>query len=158
VGIEGRVTRVSATESDEYFATRPLGSRLSAVVSPQSEPVASREALETALEGPPSAGETRRPARRLGWLPSRAGTIRILAGPQRPPARRLCYRKVGGAWKIERLAPEGNQPVRGGRRFGGAPGPEKPRLGALVSAWLRSPAFGIPRLCSWPEVSQTAVQ
>src|SRR6266852_9616323 len=50
VGIEGRVARVSAAESDEYFASRPLGSRLSAIVSPQSEPVASREALESGLE------------------------------------------------------------------------------------------------------------
>src|SRR5439155_281489 len=50
VGIEGRVARVSAAESDEYFASRPLGSRLSATISPQSEPVASREALEIRLE------------------------------------------------------------------------------------------------------------
>src|SRR5258708_22996490 len=53
VGIEGRVARVSAAESDEYFATRPLGSRLSAIVSPQSEPVASREPPETALAQAP---------------------------------------------------------------------------------------------------------
>src|SRR5690242_6783642 len=39
VGIQGRVARVSAAESDEYFASRPLGSRLSAIISSQSEPV-----------------------------------------------------------------------------------------------------------------------
>src|SRR2546430_7364189 len=43
VGIEGRVMRVSPAESDEYFASRPLGSRLSAAISPQSEPVRSEE-------------------------------------------------------------------------------------------------------------------
>jgi len=39
IGIEGRVTQVSAAESDEYFASRPLGSRLSATISPQSSSV-----------------------------------------------------------------------------------------------------------------------
>src|SRR5262249_11931341 len=49
IGIEGSVARVSAAESDEYFATRPLGSRLSASISPQSEVVESRDALEAKL-------------------------------------------------------------------------------------------------------------
>ena len=42
VRIEGAVHRIDAAESDAYFATRPPGSRLSAVASPQSRPVASR--------------------------------------------------------------------------------------------------------------------
>src|SRR5207249_4494153 len=45
VRIDGRVERVSATESDAYYASRPLGARLSAWASPQSERVASRAAL-----------------------------------------------------------------------------------------------------------------
>src|SRR5258708_28892284 len=45
VGIEGRVARVSAAESDEYFATPPLGSRLSAIVSPHRHPAAGQEPL-----------------------------------------------------------------------------------------------------------------
>src|SRR5262245_17961728 len=69
VGIEGRVTRVSAAESDEYFGSRPLGSRLSATISPQSETVAGREALETALEGAAKryAGSPPRPANWGGY-------------------------------------------------------------------------------------------
>src|SRR5205807_4044590 len=46
VRIEGRVDRVDAAESDEYWATRPLGSRLSAAASEQSRPVEDRELLE----------------------------------------------------------------------------------------------------------------
>src|SRR5256885_17027204 len=88
VGIEGRVARVSAAESDAYFASRPLGSRLSATVSPQSEAVASREALETRLE---EASKRFRdsPPRPAHWgaarsVPRRLG---ILHGRQdRPPA------------------------------------------------------------------------
>ncbi|MGV8899037.1 MAG: pyridoxamine 5'-phosphate oxidase [Burkholderiaceae bacterium] len=46
VRIEGHVERVSAEENDTYFQSRPLGSRIGAIASSQSEPVASRQALE----------------------------------------------------------------------------------------------------------------
>ncbi|MBC7415086.1 MAG: pyridoxamine 5'-phosphate oxidase [Herminiimonas sp.] len=46
VRIEGRVAQVPAEESDEYFHSRPLGSRIGAIASLQSEPVADRAALE----------------------------------------------------------------------------------------------------------------
>ncbi len=45
VRVEGRVTRVSAEESDVYFATRPRGSQVGAWASRQSERLASREEL-----------------------------------------------------------------------------------------------------------------
>ena len=47
VRIEGRVERISAEENDAYFESRPLGSRIGAIASSQTEPVDSREALET---------------------------------------------------------------------------------------------------------------
>ncbi|HJV75610.1 MAG TPA: pyridoxamine 5'-phosphate oxidase [Noviherbaspirillum sp.] len=46
VRIEGRVERISATENDSYFHSRPLMSRLGAIASAQSQPVANRETLE----------------------------------------------------------------------------------------------------------------
>lgn len=48
VRIEGAVERVSAAESDEYFATRPRGSQLAAWASRQSQSVASRDVLDRA--------------------------------------------------------------------------------------------------------------
>lgn len=48
--VEGVATTLSRLESDEYFQTRPYGSRISAWVSRQSEPISSREVLETRAE------------------------------------------------------------------------------------------------------------
>lgn len=48
VRVEGRVEKVAESESDEYYRSRPLGSRIGAWASPQSEVIPSREALETA--------------------------------------------------------------------------------------------------------------
>jgi pyridoxamine 5'-phosphate oxidase len=106
VGIEGRVAQVSAAESDGYFASRPLGSRLSAIISPQSERVVSREVLEQALEEASKRwrNEPPRPPYWGGYrlVPER---FEFWQGRQDRLHDRLCYRCTEGAWKIERLAP-----------------------------------------------------
>lgn len=106
IGIEGSVKRVSPAESDEYFRSRPLGSRLSATVSAQSEVVASREALEAKLEeASKRLGES--PPRPANWggyrlVPDR---LEFWQGRKDRLHDRLCYLRTAGAWKIERLAP-----------------------------------------------------
>jgi pyridoxamine 5'-phosphate oxidase len=45
VRIEGKVEKVSARESDDYFHSRPFGSRVSATISPQSRVIPDRECL-----------------------------------------------------------------------------------------------------------------
>jgi len=106
VGIEGRVAQVSAAESDGYFASRPLGSRLSAIISPQSERVVSREVLEQALEEASKRwrNEPPRPQHWGGYrlVPER---FEFWQGRQDRLHDRLCYLKAEGTWKIERLAP-----------------------------------------------------
>ena len=93
-------------ESDAYFASRPLGSRLSAVISPQSEPVADRESLERKLQ---EASKRWRdaPPRPPHWGGYRLAPDRFefWQGRQDRLHDRLCYRKTGNAWNIERLAP-----------------------------------------------------
>lgn len=106
VRIEGRVEKVAAAESDKYFSSRPVGARLSARASAQSEVVADRNFLESALreqkaqhgENPP------RPAHWGGYrvIPSR---IEFWQGRENRLHDRLLYTSAKGAWRIERLAP-----------------------------------------------------
>ena len=106
VRIEGAVEKVSARESDEYFASRPLGARLSACASEQSEPVASRRQLEQLMEQarqrygdkpprPPHWGGYRVIPQRIEFWQGRADRLHD----------RLLYTHEGAGWKIERLAP-----------------------------------------------------
>ncbi len=93
-------------ENPQAMPSRPLGSRLSATVSPQSEPVASREALEMRME---EASKRFRdsPPRPAHWGGYRLAPERFefWQGRKDRLHDRLCYRRAGGAWKIERLAP-----------------------------------------------------
>ena len=109
--IEGRVEKVSAEESDAYFKTRPLDSRLGAWASPQSQVIASRATLVA----------------NVAKVTAQFATSLLAGGPPRPPHwggyrlipdrfefwqgrksrlhDRLQYRLENGAWIRERLAP-----------------------------------------------------
>jgi pyridoxamine 5'-phosphate oxidase len=80
IRIEGVVERTSAEESDTYFDSRPLKSRLAAIASAQSAPIANREALEQHYDAV-AKQLRRRPAapRQLGWFPPGAAPDRVLA-------------------------------------------------------------------------------
>lgn len=103
VRIEGTVERTSADESDAYFRTRPLASRIGACVSPQSQVIEDRDALEAAIAGFHDPDPPR---------PSHWGGFRVVPDLiefwQGRPSRlhdRFRYTRSGTKWSISRLAP-----------------------------------------------------
>jgi pyridoxamine 5'-phosphate oxidase len=107
VRIEGRVERTSVDESDKYFNSRPLKSRLSAIASEQSEPIANRAALEQHYE---------EVARQYGEAPPRPqhwGGFRLVPeriefwqGRRSRFHDRIVYtRQEDGSWTRQRLQP-----------------------------------------------------
>ena len=107
VRIDGRLEKLMARESDEYFATRPRGSQLAAWASPQSALVTGRGALERrfaafarkypdAVPRPPQWGGYRLVPEAFEFWQGREDRLHD----------RILYRRVRGArWRIERLAP-----------------------------------------------------
>jgi pyridoxamine 5'-phosphate oxidase len=108
VRVEGPVERTSAEETAAYVRSRPHGSQLSALASPQSQTVESRESLERRvqeLEAQYGEGELPVPD---GWGGFRLATESVELWQQRSDRLhdRLRYRRgEDGAWVIERLAP-----------------------------------------------------
>ncbi len=107
VRFEGRVERVSAAESDAYFAQRPRGAQLGAWVSRQSRTIANRAVLEErrrAVERRFAGRPVPRPEEWGGYrlLPA---TIEFWQGRPDRLHDRLRYRRVRGVWRRERLSP-----------------------------------------------------
>lgn len=106
VRVEGRVETVSDAESDQYYQSRPLGARLGAWTSPQSQVVSGRSDLDFRLAAITSKyGD--KPPRPPFW-----GGLRVLPdwfefwqGRKNRLHDRLSYRMDSGRWVIERLAP-----------------------------------------------------
>ncbi len=107
VRIEGEVHKVSAAESDAYFAVRPMGARLSAVASPQSRVVPSRAHLErqvATLAEQHTDNELPRPEHWGGFrlVPE---SFEFWQGRGNRLHDRLRYGRNESAWHVERLAP-----------------------------------------------------
>ena len=105
--IEGRVGKVDEAESDAYYATRPLDSRIGAWASPQSQVIESRTVLVTAAARY-AAQFMLSPPRPPHWGGYRLVPDRweFWQGRQSRLHDRLRYRPDGnGQWLRERLAP-----------------------------------------------------
>lgn len=108
VRVTGTISRVAHAESEAYFASRPVGHRLSAWASPQSQPIPDRAYLEDRL-----AEVTERFADGDVPLPPYWGGFRLTpdtfefwqSGENRLHDRFRYIQVEGAAWLIERLAP-----------------------------------------------------
>lgn len=107
VRIEGKVVKVSPQESDAYYQVRPLGSRLGAWASPQSQVIADRAELEALLKDTEQRFSDSQPHCPEHWGGYRLLPDRIEFWQGRPSRLhdRLNYRLVDGHWVRERLAP-----------------------------------------------------
>jgi pyridoxamine 5'-phosphate oxidase len=107
VRIEGRVEKTTTRESDDYFVTRPLGSRLAAIASAQSAVVPDRAYLEARFSEA-ERDHPEGPARPAHWGGYRVlpATIEFWQGRPNRLHDRLLYRRASsGGWTIQRLAP-----------------------------------------------------
>ena len=108
VRVEGNVKRTSAGESDAYFQTRQRESQIGALASPQSEVIASREALQQKVDELEKLYDGREVERPAHWGGYRLQPERIEFWKGRPGRlhdRILYERQSDGFWSIKRLAP-----------------------------------------------------
>ena len=106
VRLEGRVEKISEADSDAYFASRPLDSRIGAWASPQSEVIGSRAVL-VARAAQYAAKFLLKPPRPPHWggyrlVPDR---VEFWQGRSSRLHDRILYTQNGGSWQISRLAP-----------------------------------------------------
>jgi pyridoxamine 5'-phosphate oxidase len=107
VRVEGKVARLSAAESDAYFATRPRASNLSAMASAQSRVIASRDDLEGEVARCTDEWEGRELERPASWggyclVPQ---AIEFWQGRPDRLHDRLRFRSGAQGWTRERLCP-----------------------------------------------------
>lgn len=107
VRIEGKVEKVAATETDDYFRSRPYDSQLGAWVSNQSEVIESRQVLEEKLVELKEKYAEQSIPRPNFWGGFRVipNLIEFWQGRSSRLHDRLVYKLVDSDWVIERLSP-----------------------------------------------------
>jgi pyridoxamine 5'-phosphate oxidase len=106
VRIEGKIEKISATESDQYYYSRPVGSRIGAIVSPQSQIISDRAILEEKvkqLESLPEQ-EIKRPEF-WGGYKLKPDYIEFWQGRTNRLHDRLAFSLEASGWVLNRLAP-----------------------------------------------------
>jgi len=107
VRIEGRVEKLDKETSEEYFHSRPVGSQIGAIASPQSQVIGSRLELEQQVEALTATYQDKhvpKPAHWGGYV-VKPTAIEFWQGRSNRLHDRLKYTLVNGKWQLHRLAP-----------------------------------------------------
>jgi len=107
VRIEGAASKIAAEESDAYFNSRPIGSRLGAWASPQSQKIADRAILDQELEKITAQFQEQEVSRPPHWGGFRVKPTKIefWQGRSSRLHDRILYELTDEQWQISRLAP-----------------------------------------------------
>ncbi|PUZ26505.1 Pyridoxamine 5'-phosphate oxidase [Chitinophaga costaii] len=108
VRIEGVVSKATASISDQYYDSRPLGSRIGAIASPQSQVIADRALLEEQVHLLAEKYVLDVPKRPVYWggYVVKPTAVEFWQGRSNRLHDRILYTQIGeGQWKIARLAP-----------------------------------------------------
>ena len=107
IRVEGKVEKITKEESDEYFMSRPEGSRIGAWASPQSQEIKSRSEIEDYVQQIKNKFKGKEVTRPKNW-----GGLRLVPtyfefwqGATSRLHDRIVYELVGGVWRKKRLAP-----------------------------------------------------
>jgi len=107
IRIEGKVEKIDTIISDLYFLSRPLESKVAAIISPQSKVIVSRNTLLNEFNQLKAECKDKEPARPDFWggyiiIPDR---IEFWQGREYRLHDRICFEKKNNKWEVSRLAP-----------------------------------------------------
>lgn len=105
--IKGNASKIEDDISDKYFDSRPIGSRLGAMVSQQSQVIIDRSILEEKLEDLKNIHKTNPPKRPKNWGGFKISPISFEFWQGRPNRLhdRINFVRIGNKWSISRLSP-----------------------------------------------------
>jgi pyridoxamine 5'-phosphate oxidase len=107
VRIEGKVEKLDKATSEAYFHSRPVGSQIGAIVSPQSQVISNRSILENKVEELTKTYQDKtipKPAHWGGYI-VKPVSIEFWQGRSSRLHDRIKYDLINGKWQRERLAP-----------------------------------------------------
>jgi pyridoxamine 5'-phosphate oxidase len=107
IRVQGSATKISQERSEQYFNSRPLESRVGAIISPQSQVIDGRDKLEELFKSLLEKCKAQNPAKPIDWGGYEIEVDKIEFWQGRPGRLhdRIRFRKENNIWKRERLAP-----------------------------------------------------
>jgi len=103
--INGKASKVSEVDSDNYFNSRPIGSRLGSIISNQSEVIPSREYLENKFKKNNLENNSVKRPRNWGGYIVDPTSIEFWQGRENRLHDRILYKKENNIWNYVRLSP-----------------------------------------------------